>query len=86
MKSLERVIKAAANRRRLSILQYLKRHREAPVGEIAEAIRLSFKATSKHLSILLVADVVEKDQRSLLAFYSLGKNQHPIIRQTLVML
>ena len=78
--------KAVANRRRLAILQYLKKHREAPVGELAEAIRLSFKATSKHLSILSAADIVEKEQRSLMVHYSLAKRQHPVIRQTLAML
>ena len=79
-------MKAVANRRRLAILQYLKKHREAPVGEIAGAIRLSFKATSKHLSILSGADIVEKEQRSLMVYYSLAGPQHPIIRQTLAML
>ncbi len=71
MKELERTLKALANRRRLAILQYLKQNKEAPVGEIAHEIKLSFKATSKHLGILSAADMVEKDQRSLQMFYRL---------------
>jgi len=75
MKNLEKILKALANRRRLAILEYLKNHREAPVGEIAHEISLSFKATSKHLGILAVADIVERDQRNLQVFYRLAKNQ-----------
>ncbi len=86
MRGLEKIVKAVASRRRLAILQYLKNHREAPVGEIAGAIRLSFKATSKHLCILSAVDIVEKEQRSLQAYYALAKGQHPVIRQTLAML
>ena len=52
IKELERILKALANKRRLSILIYLKRHPEATVGEIASSIRLSLTSTSKHLSIL----------------------------------
>ena len=63
--SLERPLKALANRRRLAILGYLKRRPEATVGEISGAIKLSFKSTSKHLAILAAADMVERDQRSL---------------------
>jgi len=74
MKDLEKVIKALANRRRLSILKYLKGVKEAPVGEIAGEIHLSFRATSKHLGIFTAADLVEKDQRSLQVFYRLSKN------------
>ena len=70
-KELERIMKALANRRRLAILRYLKAEREATVGEIAEEIRLSFKATSKHMLVLSAADIVEKEQRSLQMFYRL---------------
>ncbi len=68
-KELERILKALANRRRLGILRVLKRSGEATVGDIAEEIRLSFRSTSKHLGILLAADILEKDQRSLQMFY-----------------
>lgn len=77
MKDFEKVLKALANRRRLAIVQYLKDHKEAPVGEIAAAIRLSFRSTSRHLAVLASADVVERDQRSLQVFYRLGEPLHP---------
>jgi DNA-binding transcriptional ArsR family regulator len=75
MRKLERVLKALANRRRLAILKYLKENKEAPVAEIAHEIDLSFKATSKHLSILSAMDIIEKEQRSSQMFYRLSGDQ-----------
>lgn len=69
MRDLEKTLKALANRRRLAILGYLKRKREATVGEIAGEIKLSFKATSKHLGILTSVDITEHEQRSLQVYY-----------------
>jgi len=86
MKELEKTLKALANRRRLAILRYLKKNREASVGEIAGAISLSLKATSKHLGILAACDIVEKDQRSLQMFYRLASNQRPVANHVLSLL
>ncbi|MFH1866774.1 MAG: metalloregulator ArsR/SmtB family transcription factor [Patescibacteria group bacterium] len=72
MKELERNLKALANKRRLAIIKYLKSHQPAPVGDIADAIKLSFKATSKHLTVLKGADILESEQKSKLVFYSLS--------------
>lgn len=86
MKDLEKILKALANRRRLAILKYLKAQKEAPVGEIAYEIGLSFKATSKHLGILIAVDIVEKEQRSLQVFYRLANTQKPAARHILNLL
>ncbi|MBI2033858.1 MAG: winged helix-turn-helix transcriptional regulator [Candidatus Liptonbacteria bacterium] len=86
MKELERVLKALANRRRLAILAYLKRNREAAVAEIADEINLSFKATSKHLGILTGVDIVDKEQRSAQVFYRLASGQKPSARHILSLL
>lgn len=80
---LERVLKALANRRRLAILQYLKHNSGASVGEIAEAIKLSFKATSKHLGVLKSADLVEFEQNSLQFNYRLSHGQDPTVQSLL---
>jgi len=82
-KMLERILKALGNRRRLLILQYLKRAGEAPVGDIAEEIKLSFNATSKHLRVLYGADIVEREQRSLQIFYRLSGISSPTVRAVL---
>jgi DNA-binding transcriptional ArsR family regulator len=78
MKEFERILKALANKRRLAIIKYLKKNKEATVGDMANAISLSFKATSKHLGVLLTADIVEKDQRSLQMFYRISENIRPL--------
>jgi len=80
MKDLEKILKALANRRRLSILKLLKNQREASVGDIADNIRLSFKATSKHLNILAHEDLLDREQRSLTVYYRLNPNQKSFIK------
>ncbi len=79
-KEMERILKALANGRRLAIVRFLKKKGEQTVGDIAEHIRLSFKATSKHLAVLYAANIVEREQRSLQMFYSLSPELHPIAK------
>ena len=69
MKDLEKVLKALANYRRLAIVKYLRDNPGSSVGDIAKAIRLSFKATSKHLGKLSAANILERDQKGLMMFY-----------------
>lgn len=86
MKNVERTLKALANRRRLAILRYLKVKKEASVGDIAKAIRLSVKSTSKHLVILASVDILEKEQRNLYMYYRLAAKQESLIRTLLSIL
>ncbi len=67
-------MKALANRRRLAILRFLKTKKEVSVGDISEEIKLSFKATSKHLGVLSAAGIVDREQRSLQMFYHLSSD------------
>ena len=85
MKELERQYKALANRRRLHILQFLKNHHQASVGEIAAEIKLTLKATSKHLSILSAVDALEKEQKGLVVYYRLSKTQRSAIKHALTL-
>ncbi|MEK7581966.1 MAG: metalloregulator ArsR/SmtB family transcription factor [Patescibacteria group bacterium] len=73
-KEMERVLKALANRRRLAIIKFIKKEKEASVGDVAGEIKLSFKSTSKHLALLAAADILEKEQRSSQMFYRLAGN------------
>ena len=73
-KELERIFKVFGNRRRIAIVLYLQRRKEATVGDVAELITLSFKATSKLLIILAAAGIVESEQRSLQMFYKISKD------------
>lgn len=77
VKSLERILKALANRRRLAVVRYLASRSDASVTQIAQAIHLSLTATSKHLAVLKAADIVTDEKRSLLVFYSIARPLHP---------
>ena len=78
-KEIERILKALANKRRLAIIKHLRNNRRASVGDIAEAIKLSFKATSKHLVILDHVDLVEKEQIGLTVIYFLSKEGRSVV-------
>ena len=86
VREVERVLKALANLRRLEIVRYLSQAKEATVGEIAEKIDLSFKATSKHLQVLYAVDVVAKKQKDLEMMYRLASKRHPLIKTVLSIL
>jgi len=82
-KNLERIFKALANERRIAIIMALKDKRELSVGEIAGTIKLSFRATSRHLSVLYHADILEKEQRNLQIFYRIMPNLGGEIKQVI---
>ena len=82
-KELEKVLKALANKRRVAILKYLKRVGRASVGDIASTIKLSYRATSRHLMILSVSDILDKQQEGLIVYYFIPKSVHPTISKLL---
>ena len=86
MRKLEKILKALANRRRLAIIKHLKENREASVGGIADAIDLSFKATSKHLGILAAIDIIEREQKSSQMFYHLASQQESAAKHIISLL
>ena len=80
-KHLEKLLKAVANRRRLTILEYLNKKKGAKVGEIAAHLKLSFKSTSRHLTVLRGADLVEVEKQGLENRYSLSSDTPEVVRQ-----
>ena len=85
-REIEKQLKVLVNRRRLAILKYLKKNREANVSRIAGVINLSFKATSRHLNALAALDVVEREQRSLQMFYYISKSNSSVVKHILSLL
>jgi DNA-binding transcriptional ArsR family regulator len=63
-KKLEKILKALANGRRLTIIRFIQDKKKTSVGRIAEELKLSFKATSKHLGLLTAAEILSKEQKS----------------------
>lgn len=86
MKEVEKILKALANCRRLAIIKYLNKSGSASVGDIADEIRLSFKATSKHLGILRSADILDKDQTGLTVAYTLVRPVNSILKSIISIL
>lgn len=86
MKEIEKILKALANHRRLAIVKYLNKTGPASVGDIANEIKLSFKATSKHLGIMRLADILDRDQINLTVMYRISKPLTPILKTTLSIL
>ena len=82
-KELEKIFKALANKRRIVILKFLKRKGNASVGDVANVIKLSLPSTSKHLMILFNADLVEKEQKSLIVYYFLPKTKNSAVNKLL---
>ena len=82
---IERQLKILGNRRRLAILNLLRKKKEADVTTISEAIRLSFTSTSKHLTMLERAGFVDKEQRSLNVYYYLSDHAPSITSTILAM-
>lgn len=81
--TLEKYYKTLANRRRLAIIRYLNQTKEATVYQIAGKIKLSFKATSKHLQILKQVGFVASDQVGLEQHYYLADISNTLLKQVL---
>lgn len=77
---LERGLKVLANRRRLVILNILRKRKGLTVNGIADSIKLSLAATSRHLSMLERAGFLEKEQRSLEVYYRIADTPPAIYR------
>ena len=73
-KELIKIFKAMGNERRFLILKHFSQKKELTVGQISELIHLSFKSVSRHLSVLLNANLVEARQVNLNRFYRINEN------------
>ncbi len=80
-KELEKILKALANKRRIAIIGLIKNYKEASVGDIAEKIKLSFKSTSRHIGILLSADILEREQKGPQAYYRISPDIPELARR-----
>ena len=76
-KELVKIFKALGNERRFLILKYLFAKKELTVGQVSEFINLSFKSSSRHLSVLINADLVKVRQVNINRFYSINEDGFP---------
>ena len=83
---LERQLKVLANRRRLAILNILRKRKNVNVSDVAEVIKLSLTSTSRHLNMLERMGFVEKEQKSLNVYYRIASNPAASLREVLNLL
>ena len=69
-----KVFKVLANQRRLKIMETLLKKERLSVSTISHQINLSFKSTSRHLTLLESAGLIEREQEGLFAFYKIRKD------------
>ncbi len=74
---LIKIFKALGNERRFLILKHLFSKKELTVGQISELINLSFKSVSRHLSVLVNADLIKAKQVNINRFYSIDDSGFP---------
>ena len=72
MKRWTVVFRALANINRLKIIKMLTGSHKMNVGDIAEELNISFKATSNHLAMLKNLDVLEAQGAAGHVFYSIN--------------
>jgi DNA-binding transcriptional ArsR family regulator len=83
---MERLLKPLGNRRRLMMLTFIRKRKSAHVGQIAEAMRLSLTATSRHLSLLERVGYLEKEQENLYVYYRIASDAPKILSNVLAAL
>jgi len=83
-KSLD--LKCLGNEHRLGIVMYLKIKKSASVGEIADNLKISFKATSKHLAILEKGRVLARQSDSPFVIYSISSDSSGLIKSIISLL
>jgi DNA-binding transcriptional ArsR family regulator len=59
-RDIERILKGAANHRRVQIIDTLERRPELSVSDIAEILGIDFRTASEHLRKLTAAGLVMK--------------------------
>ena len=74
---IARRFRALSDPTRLRILDYLRNHDEASVGEIAEALGASQQNVSKHLSALHAEGFVARRKRGTSSLYRISRPGRP---------
>jgi len=83
LKTLERKLKTLGCVKRLEIMKYLRSVGSAYVYEIAKEIGISEHATSKHLRILALSNILTSKKRGLFVTYRLALPQEKLVKQVM---
>jgi predicted transcriptional regulator len=79
-KTIEKLLKPLASKRRLDIIKVLKEVESAPVWYISEKISLSYFATSKHCIQLEKLGIIESEYHGKENHYILPPQQSRLVK------
>ena len=77
------IFRGLGNPNRLRVLKILSKTKEMSVSSLSEELRISFKNTSRNLSILLNLGLVEFQGKKDRVYYTLSRHLEDDIRQIL---
>ena len=84
MRLLSKKFKALGNEKRLAIMNMMLNNEKLNVNEITNRLKITFKATSKHLLILESAGFVKRIKHGLFVYYNSNfKNQNKSTKEAL---
>jgi DNA-binding MarR family transcriptional regulator len=72
-RELERTMRGVSNHRRIQILAYLAKHKDATMEQLSEALDCNFKTISGHTQKLVHAGLIEKKYLGLSVLHSLTR-------------
>ena len=76
---LERITKGFANRRRLQILDLLKKEPGLSVDDVANRLKIGYENTSDHIRKLFIAGLVNKHSRGTSVVHRLTPRAQSIL-------
>jgi len=79
-RQMEKIIKGAANHRRLQIMELLERKPEMSVAEIANELRVNFKTISQHILRLANSGLVLKRNSASTVRHALSPRGKSILK------
>lgn len=84
LRTITKVLKVAANEKRLMILQILLDGRAREIGEISELVNLPYKTTARNLKILERCDFLKSNVNNGLTYYVLNNNGRLIYNSMII--
>ncbi|OGI69501.1 hypothetical protein A3A09_00130 [Candidatus Nomurabacteria bacterium RIFCSPLOWO2_01_FULL_42_20] len=79
-REIERIIKGAANHRRIQILDALEREPELSLMEIADKFKINIKTASEHVRRMAIAGLVLKRNEGNLVRHALSPRGKSILK------
>ncbi len=81
--TMEKVFKALSYHKRLEVLNFLFKKKEAHVCEIADELKIPLMTASRNLTILSRANLIRAKQKRNFVYYSINPNQDWFVKSIL---